>query len=143
VRRLAALAIALALIGCGKEVGRVPFSQEGTGTVATALAAGDVALWSDLDVEYTGSGQLLYDVLLEQGGRPVGSATCDPLGQMPVKMSWVETNLGDSHSRRGRGKMTCKVQLAAGGATTVRARLRWVTRPRTLSLTRADLVIKQ
>ncbi len=34
----------------------------------------------------------------------VGTATCNPLGPINVKSTWVETNLGNKHTRSGNGE---------------------------------------
>jgi hypothetical protein len=41
------------------------------------------------------------------------------------------------------GKMACRVRLAKGGATDVQASLAFGVRPATLTLAKADLVLKQ
>ncbi len=133
----------LALVACGKEVGRVPFSGEGSGSTTVTLKAGEVAFWTDIDIDYTGSASLQYTVELEQGGTKVASITCDPLAQLHTKTSWVETNIGDQHSRRGNGKMDCTATLPAGGPTTVNAKLAFGTKPKTITLKKADLALRQ
>src|SRR5258706_16059822 len=116
VRRALLLAAAVsALVSCGKEAGRVPFSTEGSATAPLTLNAGNVDFWTDIDIKWEGDATLAYVVELAQGGATVTTATCDPLAGLHVKMSWVETNIGSSHSRRGRGKMTCSATLASGG----------------------------
>jgi hypothetical protein len=134
----------LLLAGCGKEVGRVPFAAEDTKAVSMPLRAGDVAFWTDIDVKYEGNAALVYDVQLLQGGSAVAAATCDALGPMSMKVGWVETQFGESGSRRGSGKMAaCSVSLAKGGPTLVQTTLRFATRPSRVDLNRADLVVKQ
>jgi hypothetical protein len=134
---------ALGLLACGKEVGRVPFAAEGTATASMPMAAGEVAFWTDIDLEYTGDATLAYTIALSQGGAKVASATCDPLGNIPVKTGWVETNVGAAHSRRGSGKMTCSATLPAAGPTTVTATLAFGRKPATLTLKKADLAVRQ
>jgi len=128
---------------CGKEAGRVPFGAEGTADAPMTLQAGEVWFWTDLDIEYKGNPVLEYEVQLLQGGTPVAKATCDPLGRMSVKAGWVETNIGDSHTRRGAGKMDYTATIASGGATTVRATLAFSRKPIIVKLVKADLVVKQ
>jgi hypothetical protein len=133
----------LALAACGKEAGRVPFAAEGTATATVTLAQGEVAFWTDIDVEYKGAAEARYQIELVQAGTVVAQAECNPLGAINVKMSWVETNIGDSHSRSGRGKMKCSVEVAKAGPTVVRARLVVPQKPATFELKKADLVLKQ
>lgn len=139
---MTALALA-ALAGCGKEAGRVPLAGEGSGSSTMTLKAGEVDFWTDLDLSWDGNASLAYAIDLEQGGKTVATATCNPLGDLHVKMRWTETNFGGSHSRHGRGKMNCSVSLPSGGATTVKATLAWGTKPATSALKKADLVVKQ
>jgi len=142
---MAALAIvALAsLAGCGTEVGRVPLSGVGTASVTVPLKAGDVVFWTDIDIAYEGDAALRYDVELSQGGTVVAKATCDPLGLIHVKSSWIETNVGASHTRRGNGKMTCSATLPKESPTLVSVTLAFGKSPGTVTLRKADLVLKQ
>lgn len=136
------LVTCLAVAGCAKEKGRVAFSADGTATTSVTLEAGDVDFWTDIDAEWSGAGSMQYEVELEQSGVRIASTTCDPLAHLSVKMSWVETNLGDSHSRSGKGKMGCSVKVPTAGATTVKVTLTsaW---PAKATLTKADLLVKQ
>jgi hypothetical protein len=135
--------LSLALAGCGKEVGRVPFSGEGTGSVSVPLSAGDVSFWSDIDIKYEGGAALDYRIALVQGGVNVATAVCDPLGQMNIKVGWLETHFGSSSSRRGTGKMNCSASLPKAGPTTVQAALAFGSKPASFTLNKADLIIKQ
>lgn len=140
--RLSLLSL-LALAGCGKEIGRLPFTDEATLATSLPLAAGKVAFWTDLSISYEGPAALTYEIELEQAGHGVASVACEALGQHDVKVGWVETAIGSSHTLRGSGRMLCSAQLPKGGLTSVRATLAFTTRPRVLSLAKADLVIKQ
>jgi hypothetical protein len=139
---LAACAL-LALPACSKEVGRVSFSSEDTKRVELPLRAGEVAFWTDLDLKYEGPAELDYRVDFVQGGRPVASAVCDPLGPMSTQIGWFELDRGGQHARSGKGKMLCRVALAKGGATTVEASLAFRTKPSAFRFDKADLVLKQ
>ena len=137
------LASAMAASGCGKEAGRVPFAAEGKAEATMPLTAGDVSFWTDLDVDYTGDASLHYQLDLLQAGAVVASTECNPLGRMNVKTSWVETNVGDHHTRSGNGKMDCGVKLPSGGPTVVRAHLVFLKKPTRISLKKADLAVRQ
>lgn len=138
---LAALS-ALLLSACGKELGRVLFTGEGSGAATLALAPGEVAFWTDIDIKYEGDAALTYHVDLLQGGSTVATADCEALGQMSMKVGWIETRFNTSQSRSGRGKMPCSAHLDKSGATVVRAQLGFTTRP-SVTLVKADLVVKQ
>lgn len=133
----------LGALGCGKEVGRIPLTSETTAQAPMTLAAGEVAFWTDLDIEYEGSAALTYTVELVQDGVTVATAACDPLGHLPVKLGWLQTSIGGEQTRRGNGKMSCNTTLAKGGATTVKATLAFSRKPARATLRRADLVVKQ
>jgi hypothetical protein len=137
------LAAALLLVGCGKEVGRVPFSGEGSGSATTVLNAGSVAFWTDVDIAYDGSATLDYQIALVQGGTRVASAVCNPLGPMSIQVLWNEMHRGSASWRSGRGKMDCSANLSKGGPTTVEATLAFGDRPLSATIKRADLVVKQ
>lgn len=141
--RIWTLAFVIGLSACGKEIGRVPFTTDGSGTTSATLKAGEVAFWTDIDIEWSGDATVHYDVELQQGGTTVATAKCDPLGNLPAKTSWVETNIGDKHSRRGNGKMTCSANVPSGGATTANVKLVFDKKPATLTLKKADLALRQ
>lgn len=143
MRRIVTILALVFLTGCGKEIGRVPFSSPGIGAATMTLKAGDVDFWTDIDIAYDGSSVLTYEVTLEQGGASVATTSCNPLGPLHVKTMWAETNLGSSHTRKGLGKMSCSVSIPSGGATTVKATLAWGAMPTAPTLTKADLVVKQ
>lgn len=130
-------------VGCGKEVGRVPFFSEGTGATTVELAAGKVAFWTDLDLKCDTRSRLAYEVALLQGGVAVANAVCDPLGNLSIKFGFLETWSGTSMSRSGRGKLSCEATLPAAGLTTVKSRLVSRGRPALCTIGKADLVIKQ
>jgi len=140
---LALVALACGLGGCGKEAGRVPFKAEGTGSVVMMLNPGDVAFWTDIDLEYEGDSGLTYQIELVQKNLAVAVATCDPLGHLGVKTGWVSTDLGNKHTRSGGGKMSCDVKLPTGAETTVNVKLVWSKKPTSVNLKKADLVVKQ
>lgn len=135
--------VAVGLVGCGKEVGRVGFSAPGTADATVTLSAGEVTLWTELDLEWEGDAKMAYAVSLEQDGKPVASATCDPLARAKVRTMWAETNVGDKHTRRGNARMECSVKLEKGGPTVVKASLTLASPPAGLVLRKADLVVKQ
>lgn len=143
MKRILALGVMLSVLGCGKEVGRVPLAGVGSATSTITLKAGEVAFWTDIDIDYDGDAALSYDVDLSQGGKSVASVTCDPLAQLSVKTSWVETNIGTKHSRRGNGKMACSATIGSGGATVVTVKLAFTKKPASVTLGKADLAIRQ
>ena len=131
------------LEGCGKEVWRVPFSGAGTGVATVTLKPGDVDFWTDISIEYDSDTSLAYQIDVQQGGASVGTATCNPLGPINVKSTWIETNLGSKHTRSGNGKMACSVKVDKGGSTTVKVSLAFAKKPASGGIKKADLVIKQ
>ena len=133
------LLVTLITIGCGKEMGRVPFGEPGTAEEKVQLGAGEVSFWTELDVEWEGSAAARYEIQLLQKGDKVATASCDLLANPKIKLSWVETNIGGKHSRRGKGKLDCTASLSSGGETTVRVKLK----ASDLTLKRADLILKQ
>lgn len=144
MKRLVLMSVAVcALAGCGKEVGRVPLSGVGTAESTVDLKAGEVAFWTDMDLEWEGDGSLEYLVTLSQGGQPVATATCFPLGQLHVKGNWTSTNLGGSHTRHGDGKMSCEATVPKAGKTAVQATLAWKQAPKSATVRKVDLVLKQ
>ena len=140
---LLVLGLCLAVLACGKEVGRIRLPAEGNGAAVVNLDAGEVSFWTDLDIQYEGDATLGYTIELFQNGTSAGKAECNPLGRLPAKTGWVETNIGSSHSRRGSGKMECSAKLVTAGETMVKTTLAFGKKPSTVTLKKADLVIKQ
>ena len=134
-----ALLFLVALSGCGKEVGRVGFTEAGSSEEKMHLDAKEVDFWTDLDVEWEGSASGRYDIEILKKDEKVASTTCNLLGNPKIKMSWVETNIGDKHKRRGRGKLDCSVSISSAGDYTVKVKLK----ASDLTLRKADLVVKQ
>src|SRR5262245_22990314 len=104
------LAGGLGVTGCGRELGRVPFSAGGTGTTTVELAACKVAFWTELDLKCDTRSGLAYEIALLQRGVAVANAVCDPLGAMKTS-GFIEKRSGVSLSRSGRGKLACKATL--------------------------------
>lgn len=142
-RCLALVLLALPLLACGRPVGNLPFSGEGTKTTTMPLAAGNVAFWTNLDVAYEGAATLGYRIELSQAGRTVAMVDCDLLENLSLKLGWLATNYGAVHSTVGHAKMQCVASLPTGGPTVVKATLAFGTRPAKANLKHADLVLKQ
>jgi hypothetical protein len=143
VSRHIGLVVVLGLVGCSKEVGRIPLAGAGSGTTTLTLAAGDVDFWTDIHLEYEGDAALAYTISASQGGAPVGTTQCDPLGPLHIKNNWTATNLGGKHTRRGSGKMACSITLPTGGPTTIETSIAFSRKPAIVTFDKADLVIKQ
>jgi hypothetical protein len=133
----------LSVAACGKEIGRIPLHDEGQGeTVVQATAGKKLALWTALDVKYTGHFAARYDVELLQDGAVVGKVLCDPL-DVNVKTSSVVKNIGDDHSISWNGKMKCELTPAKTGPATVRTKLSIAPRPPSLSIRDISLAIRE
>jgi hypothetical protein len=144
-KRVGALAIALAsVVACGKEIGRVALTGEGEGDTTVTVAAGDkLALWTSLDVAWTGSWDARYAVeLRDSTGAAVAKATCDPL-VAPTKTSSVITNVGGHHTASYQGKMSCELDAPSAGAFTVHTKLTYAGKPVDLKVKDISLVVKK
>ena len=133
----------LSLGACGKEMGRLHFSAVGSAESLMTLEAGEVALWTEIDIEHTGYAELGYEVTMLQEGRTVATMSCNPLGKVRTKVGWVQTYFGEKYSRSGTGKMSCTAQLKKGGPTTIRADLRFGKAPKSFLLRKAHLIVRQ
>ncbi len=146
-KRVAAIAL-LAMTGllsaCGKEIGRIALTGEGAGDTTITAASGDkLALWTSLDVEWTGSWDAQYAVeLRDASGKAVSSTICDPL-VAPTKMSSVVTNVGSHHTASYQGKMSCALDAPSAGAFTVHAKLTYTSKPAALTVKDISLVVKK
>ena len=141
-------AASIVMMGCAglfntftaAEVGRVPLTAPGTASTTAVVAAGPVALWTDLDVSWDGDAALAYDVQVSQDGAVIAQLRCDPL-DVNVTMNSMTSDFGGSHSRRYQGLMHCDVTAPVDGMIEVTASLSVLSGAPTLEL--ADLVLKQ
>jgi hypothetical protein len=128
----------LVLMACGTEVARVPFGAPGSAETKGTFKAGDVAVWTDLDVSWQGELAAQYDVTFTQGDK-TSQAVCYPF-KVNTRVKSVVTNLGDKHDWSYEGKMHCELTAAAGEGT-LRATLS--VSKGTPAFKKADLVLKQ
>jgi hypothetical protein len=136
------LLLALSATGCGKELGRVPLHDEGTGDTKVTLKGGkDVALWTKLDVAYAGNFAASYTVELVDGSSTVDTAVCNPL-DVSTRLSAVETNIGSERSVRYEGKMRCKLTPPKDGTYTIRTKLAFPAKPAKLDVKDISLIVK-
>ena len=143
VALLAATVATSLLVGCGKEVGRIPLRAEGQGEASVQATAGkELALWTALDVKMKGDIVARYDVELVQDGAVVAKAQCDPF-DVNVKTGSKEITMGDDRSVSWSGKMRCGLTPAKTGPAIVRAKLSIPQRPATLTVKDMSLVIKE
>jgi hypothetical protein len=137
------LVLSVSLLGCGKEVGRIPMKAEGGGATSVHVTAGKkLALWTSLDVKYSGAFGARYDVELQEGGATTAKTTCDPF-DVNVKTSSKVINIGSDHSISYNGKMRCELVPTKTGAATVRATLAFAGKPASVDVKDMSLVIKQ
>ncbi len=139
----ALLTLAASLGGCSKELGRVPFATAATRVTTVRLSPGAVQFWTDLELSYLGTPAIVYRIDLEQAGRAVASAVCDPMGPKPVELGWHEFDNRDYHFAQGRAQMACSAIVSKGGPTVVRVTLDYAAAAKAITVTRADLVVKQ
>ncbi len=159
---------AIALLGCGTELGRITFADVGSAETELALDSGKVVdFWTDLDltldedISLAGSIMadadisLAYSILLYQGGKLVKRVSCNPFDvssfDFRTKFKSVRTSIRATRSFRYLGKMRCSTTLTNSGPTIVEAVLATVDpadgslveMPDYFKLEAADLVIKQ
>ena len=157
-----------ALLGCGTEVGRIPFAEIGEGKTEVVIGADKkVDFWTDLDfkreVDDTLAQEIMADwdvrlayfVLVYQGGEVVGRLTCDPFDissfDLSTKFTSFDTSLRTARAFNYSGKMRCSVNVPNTGITIVEAALApvktadgsIVDMPASFELSKADLVIKE
>jgi hypothetical protein len=146
-RRLAftllASLLALSAAGCGKEIGRASMTGPGKSETAVQVSAGKkLALWTQLDVKYSGRFAPVYTVELVQDGTVVDTAMCNPL-DVNVKMKSVETNFGGERKVSYSGKMKCELTPKKSGPATVKATLAYASAPPSLTVADISLVVKE
>ena len=142
-RSASMVALAFALVSCGKEIGRIPMSGAGAAETKITVKSGErLALWTSLDLSFTGSLEARYEVDLVQGGTTVSQAKCDPL-DVSTKIGSKEVEINAHYSASYSGKMRCEVVATKDGEATVRARLIFANAPADLAIKDISLVIKQ
>lgn len=142
-RSASILALAFALVSCGKEIGRIPMSSAGAAETKITVKSGEhLALWTSLDLSYTGTLEARYEVELVEGGTTVSQAKCDPL-DVSTKIGSKVITIGSHHSKSYSGKMHCEVVATKDGEATVRARLIFDDSPADLAIKDMSLVIKR
>ena len=105
-----------------------------------ATAGKPLALWTSLDVKYTGSFAAHYEVEMLQAGAIVGKTLCNPF-DVSTRVSSKQVNIGDSHSQSSQADALRG--HAPGGRTTVRAKVIVDQRPPTLEIRDISLVVKE
>ena len=160
--------LTIVLVGCGTEVGRIPFDDIGEGRTEVMIdASKEVDFWTDLDLEkeedislaasILGEEQvsLVYSIALYQGGELVRRLACDPFDvssfDLDSKFKSVDVSLRTTRSFKYKGKMRCSISVPNSGAMVVEAALApvnpsdgsLVDLPDSFNLSKADLVIKQ
>ncbi len=105
-------------------------------------AKSKVHFWIDFDATYQGDLRAKYDIDLLQRDVLVGHATCEPVPlSHAARVCSFRSEIGDSHQLRCR--TDCQARVSSSGPTLVRATLSIQGKPASLTLTRADLLIKQ
>jgi hypothetical protein len=137
------LSLAFTLVACGKETGRVPMKAPGTAETTVNVTAGKkLALWTSLDMKYSGGFDAHYEVELVEGGATTAKTTCDPF-DVNVKTSSKEININGNHSISYNGKMRCELVPTKTGAATVRATLAFGGKAAGVDVKDMSLVIKE
>ena len=142
-RSASILTLAFVLVSCGKEIGRIPMSSAGAAETKITVKSGEhLALWTSLDLSYTGTLEARYEVDLVEGGTTVSQAKCDPL-DISTKIGSKEIEIGSHYSTSYSGKMRCEIVATKDGEATVRARLIFAESPADLAIKDMSLVIKR
>lgn len=120
--------LTIALVGCGSEVGRIPFADTGTGRTEVMIEASkDVEFWTHLDLEEEGTDtlaeaimavedvSLAYSIRLYQGGELVQRLTCDPFDisafDWRTRYKSIKISGRSTHVFEYDGKMICSVNI--------------------------------
>ena len=159
--------MAIALAGCGKEIGRIEFDDLGDGRAEITIDVDKaVDFWTDLDLKKEEKVSLAesimgdeevglsYAVVVYQDGEPVQQLTCDPLDVSSFSLSSkikFDISVGATHSFKYNGKMRCSASVSYAGDLVVEATLSpvdtgdgsRVEMPDSFKLSKADLVIKE
>lgn len=144
-------AIALVLAGCdalmGKEVGRLQINQlsseENLVVKETTLDLKrdeEIAIWSDMDVEYEGDVALRFRVEVEKDGNKLSAFEIDPT-EKNITIGEVKTTWMDKTNWSFNGKNST-YKIEEDGKYTFRGILVASDNP-TLKVTKAEIVFKK
>jgi hypothetical protein len=143
-RLVGVAAMALGLLGCGKEIGRLPMiKEESVERKLTVHASKPIVVWVALDWQYTEPLEARYDIELVQNASVVAKAQCNPL-DVSVKTNSREVTIGSSRNVKYTGKMKeCELKPAQDGEATVKARLVFPKKTGSPVIRDASLVLKE
>lgn len=144
-------ALVLPLSGCnalfGEEVARLTVNAVSTAGHEVVKEASlqlkkddEIALWSDMDMAYTGACPVRFQVLVTKNGAPFQQLELDPT-QKNLTVGEVKTTVNDKVNWSFTGKNHA-LKIAENGTYTFKARLVADANP-SLKLTKAELVLKK
>ncbi|RSK44019.1 hypothetical protein [Hymenobacter rigui] len=151
-RLLAAILLLTAPLGAceallGKEIARLPVNtvstpqQEVVKETTVNLHQNDqLALWSEMDMEYQGEAPLRFQVVVLQNGQPFKQLELDPT-EKNVSVQEAKTDINGRVSWSFSGK-NAELTIPKDAAYTFKARLIAAPNP-TLRLHKAELVLKK
>lgn len=133
----------LPLVGCGKELGRLPMRTEGTQEAQINVTAGKpLSFWTYFDVADDGTFRASYEIDLVENGAVKAHTSCNPY-DVSVKANSRELHIGGTRSVKYDAKMRCELVPPSSGTMTARVKLVFATHPSTLQVTNATLLIKE
>ena len=148
-RRIVGLVgVITAVTSCATTLGSVRFDQPGRNEILLDLEPDStLRFYSDLDLRFdkdeAHATRMYFLVELEQHGEIVARTTCFPLGGERGLKRCDARMLRPDRIRLNCLMQGCELRVANGGPTLVRASLVISRQPSSMSIQRADLIVKQ
>jgi hypothetical protein len=144
-------ALSLILTGCdaliGKEVGRLPINQVSTEEnviikeATLDLKKGDeIAIWSDMDIEYEGDVELRFRMEIWKNGEKMGGSEVDPM-KKNITMGEIRTTINGKTEWSFFGKNS-EIKIEDDGKYTIKAIL-VASENSSLKVVKAEMVLKK
>jgi hypothetical protein len=151
LRELFFLAAVVFLAGCsaltGEEVGRLPINEVSSAanlikkeTQITLKKGDEIAIWSEMDIEYEGEVSLLFKVSIARDGEVLDVLQVDPR-QKDMTFGEVKTSFGNKTNWSFSGRNAI-FPIATDGTYTIEAIL-LASDDNSLVIKKAELVIKK
>ena len=108
--------IAGLLAGCSQQIARVRIQSEGAFEESFKHNGSPVTLWTDLDIEYIVSTNLLYEIKVLKNGDLVDTLICNPF-DVSMRMMARRAVIRGVTKESYLAPMNCIVELPAGEIT--------------------------
>ncbi|MEJ2758283.1 MAG: hypothetical protein P8046_07360 [Anaerolineales bacterium] len=134
------LAISFSYVGCSRtELARIPIQTTGQFDPKFSHPGGELDLWTDFDIEFSGEATAAYTIALFKEGDIIETLTCDPF-QVEESLMTREVEANGLQKISFLALMDCVAFLPAGSYS---AEVNFSVEGENLKIFRADLILRQ